>query len=138
MQTIAVPHALVDSEGARALEVSRGEIVFEDLAARYRPGLDEVLKGVNLHIRAGSRVGVVGRTGSGKSTLLLVLFRIIEPSRGRVLIDGQDIARLGLQRLRGRSQPPQIAAAQQKMDPAQLCRQAVSCRALHRSLRSSH
>lgn len=61
-----------------------------------------MLKGITLDIEGGEKVGVVGRTGSGKSTLIQVLFRLVEPSEGRIIIDGIDICTLGLHDLRSR------------------------------------
>ena len=61
-----------------------------------------MLKGITLDIKGGEKVGVVGRTGSGKSTLIQVLFRLVEPSGGRIVIDGIDICTLGLHDLRSR------------------------------------
>jgi len=61
-----------------------------------------VLKGITLDIKGGEKVGVVGRTGSGKSTLIQVLFRLVEPSGGKIIIDGIDISTLGLHDLRSR------------------------------------
>lgn len=69
---------------------------------RYRPNTPLVLKGVSLTIEGGEKVGVVGRTGSGKSTLIQVLFRLIEPSAGNLMIDGIDISSVGLHDLRSR------------------------------------
>jgi ABC-type multidrug transport system fused ATPase/permease subunit len=81
---------------------ARGLVAFERYEVRYRPGLDLVLRGLTLEIAAGEKVGVVGRTGSGKSTLMLALLRIMEAAGGRILIDGVDIARVGLRTLRSR------------------------------------
>lgn len=61
-----------------------------------------MLKGITLDIKGGEKVGVVGRTGSGKSTLIQVLFRLVEPSGGRIVIDGIDICTVGLHDLRSR------------------------------------
>lgn len=61
-----------------------------------------MLKGITLDIKGGEKVGVVGRTGSGKSTLIQVLFRLVEPSGGRIVIDGIDICTIGLHDLRSR------------------------------------
>ena len=79
-----------------------GEIKFEDVEMRYRPGLPLVLKGLSLTIPAGARVGVVGRTGAGKSSLMVALLRIAELSGGRILLDGVDASSLGLHALRSR------------------------------------
>jgi len=67
---------------------------------RYRPTTDLVLKGLNFEIKAGDKVGIVGRTGAGKSTLGLTLLRIIEAESGKILIDGEDISKIELQILR--------------------------------------
>lgn len=80
---------------------SEGTIEFVDVSVRYRPGLELVLKKVNLVIEAGQKVGVCGRTGSGKTSLTLALFRILETEAGgQIRIDGLDIARIGLHELR--------------------------------------
>eukprot|EP00897_Mesotaenium_endlicherianum_P000565 jgi/Mesen1/10509/ME000083S10014 len=67
---------------------SRGEIVLERLTVRYRPGLEPVLSDLSVTFRAGHKCGIVGRTGAGKSTLMLTLFRLVEATSGRVLVDG--------------------------------------------------
>ena len=67
---------------------------------KYRPNTELVLKGLNIEIPAGTKVGVVGRTGAGKSTLSLAISRIVELERGQILIDGQDIGDLDLNDLR--------------------------------------
>lgn len=80
-----------------------GALEFRDYAARYRPGLDLVLRGVSFRIEAGVKVGVVGRTGAGKSSLALSLFRLIEAADdhpGYISLDGINIAQVGLRRLR--------------------------------------
>lgn len=81
---------------------TEGFIQFENLHVRYSPSLPMVLKGITCTIPAKLKVGVVGRTGSGKSTLIQALFRVVEPSQGRILIDGLDVCLLGLQDLRSR------------------------------------
>jgi ATP-binding cassette subfamily B multidrug efflux pump len=92
MQTIAVPLSGTDRPGARALEVTRGEIRFEDVSFSYgrRDGV-AVIDRLALAVRAGERVGLVGRSGAGKSTLVNLLLRFYEPERGSIRIDGQDI-----------------------------------------------
>jgi ATP-binding cassette subfamily B multidrug efflux pump len=93
MQSIAVPHSGVDRPGARPLEVVRGEIRFENLTFAYgRADSSPVIENLNLTIRPGERVGLVGRSGAGKSTLVNLLLRLHDTESGRITIDGQDIA----------------------------------------------
>jgi ATP-binding cassette subfamily B multidrug efflux pump len=93
MQTIAVPHSGVDRPGARALEVSRGEVHFTGVTFGYgRRDAPPVLDDLTVQIRPGERVGLVGRSGAGKTTLVNLLLRFHEVERGRICIDGQDIA----------------------------------------------
>jgi len=81
---------------------SAGLIELDQLELRYRPELEPALHAVSCVIQAGEKIGVCGRTGAGKSTLMVSLFRIVEPSRGRILIDGVDISTIGLIDLRAR------------------------------------
>ena len=68
----------------------------------FQPELPPVLHGLNFEIKPGEKVGILGRTGSGKSTLALSFFRFVEPSEGRIVIDGVDITKIGLHDLRSR------------------------------------
>ncbi|KAK9400978.1 canalicular multispecific organic anion transporter 1 [Crotalus adamanteus] len=79
---------------------NNGEITFMDYKVRYRPELELVLNGINCDIKGTEKIGVVGRTGAGKSSLTNCLFRILEAAGGKILIDGLDIATLGLHDLR--------------------------------------
>ncbi|KAG5515913.1 hypothetical protein RHGRI_036827 [Rhododendron griersonianum] len=96
------------SEGPSVIESNRpppgwpssGSIKFEDVVLRYRPELPPVLHGLSFTIAPSDKVGIVGRTGAGKSSMLNALFRIVELERGRILIDGYDIAKFGLTDLR--------------------------------------
>jgi ABC-type multidrug transport system fused ATPase/permease subunit len=80
----------------------KGEIVFDDVQMRYRAGLPLVLHGLSMHVKAGERIGVVGRTGAGKSSIMSTLFRLVELSGGKITIDGINIATIGLHDLRSR------------------------------------
>ncbi|KAI5807531.1 P-loop containing nucleoside triphosphate hydrolase protein [Peziza echinospora] len=77
-----------------------GKIEFRKVQMRYRPGLQLVLKGVDLDIRGGERIGIVGRTGAGKSSVMSALFRLVELDKGEIVIDGVNIKDLGLYDLR--------------------------------------
>ena len=74
------------------LPAIQGSIEFDQVLFRYRPEAPEVLRGVSLSLAAGEVVGVVGRSGSGKSTLAKLMQRLYVPERGRVLVDGHDLA----------------------------------------------
>jgi ATP-binding cassette subfamily B multidrug efflux pump len=103
MQTIAVPHSLVDREDARPLEVSRGEIRFEKVRFGYgqlESGGATVLDELSLTIAPGERVGLVGRSGAGKSTLVALLLRFHDVEGGRITIDGQDLREVTQESLR--------------------------------------
>ncbi|WP_216891547.1 type I secretion system permease/ATPase [Pseudomonas putida] len=80
------------SSARSALPPLRGRIEFDQVRFRYRADGSEILRGVNLCIEPGEVIGVVGRSGSGKSTLTRLLQRLYVPERGRVLVDGMDLA----------------------------------------------
>lgn len=75
-----------------ALPNIKGQIDFEKISFRYRPDGAEILRDLNLTIKAGEILGIVGRSGSGKSTLTKLVQRLYVPERGRVLVDGNDLA----------------------------------------------
>ncbi len=83
-----------DADGAQDLAVASGSIDFEDVTFSYDEGDEEVLGHLDLHIKGGSRVALVGESGAGKTTLVSLLSRFYEPTSGRILIDGQDITRV--------------------------------------------
>uniref|UniRef100_A0A671WV92 ABC-type glutathione-S-conjugate transporter n=1 Tax=Sparus aurata TaxID=8175 RepID=A0A671WV92_SPAAU len=79
-----------------------GNIQFEDFGLQYRKGLDWALNDITISIQDREKVGIVGRTGAGKSSLALGIFRILEAAKGRIIIDGINIADIGLHDLRSR------------------------------------
>ena len=98
---IDTPQESNDSDKAKVpLPPINGEVVFESLNFRFRPDMAPVLKDVNLQIKPGTFVGIVGQSGSGKSTLMKLLPRLYAPESGRILIDGYDIDKVELYSLR--------------------------------------
>jgi ATP-binding cassette subfamily C (CFTR/MRP) protein 1 len=77
-----------------------GDIEFIDYTASYRPNTPDVLKNINLKIKNGEKIGIVGSSGSGKSTLINAIARIIEPKSGKILINNIDIQNINLNILR--------------------------------------
>ena len=106
METLAVPHTMTDRPGAIELAVQAppdgGEIRFEHVSFSYgRSDGKKVIDDLNLVIRPGERVGVVGRSGAGKSTLVNLLLRFHDLEEGSLRIDGHDIRGLTQESLRG-------------------------------------
>ena len=81
---------------------SSGELSFDKVDLRYRPGLPLSLDGLSFSLKSGQRCGVVGRTGAGKSTLAAALFRLVELEDGSITFDGQDLSKISLRDVRGR------------------------------------
>ena len=94
------PAEIVDTPGAAALLVSDGHVRFENVAFGYEPERI-ILKGVTIDVPAGTSCAVVGPSGAGKSTLARLLYRFYDPTGGRITIDGQDIAAITQDSLRG-------------------------------------
>lgn len=80
--------------------INEGKLEFQNIYARYSTSAKSVLKNLNFVLQPGEKVGVVGRTGSGKSSLIKVIWRSLHTSKGRILIDGQDISKVELKTLR--------------------------------------
>ena len=99
MATLSRPQTVRDRPDAPALTVSRGEVRFERVDFSYG-GDRQVIQGLDLHIRPGEKIGLVGRSGAGKSTVVNLLLRFYDVQGGRILIDGQDIAGVGQDSLR--------------------------------------
>ena len=77
-----------------------GKVVCNHYATRYKPDLDLVVKDFDVVINPQEKIGIVGRTGAGKSSLTLSLFRMLEAAGGNIIIDGVNIANIGLHELR--------------------------------------
>ena len=90
---VDTPAEVVDVDNAPRLSVGAGEVQFQDVRFGYSPDR-EILHGVNFTIPAGGTLAVVGPSGAGKSTLARLLFRFYDTTGGRILIDGQDIAKV--------------------------------------------
>jgi ABC-type multidrug transport system fused ATPase/permease subunit len=80
----------------------RGAIKVEHLTLRYAPDLPTVIRDVTFEVEPSAKVAVVGRTGAGKSTIATAFFRFLEADSGRIVIDGIDIAQIGLEELRSK------------------------------------
>ncbi|XP_016766887.2 ATP-binding cassette sub-family C member Sur isoform X2 [Apis mellifera] len=81
---------------------NKGEIIFENVSLRYASQNQPVISNFSLRISAGQKIGICGRTGSGKSSTVMALFRLLDITQGRVLIDGIDVRRIPLKILRSR------------------------------------
>jgi ATP-binding cassette subfamily B multidrug efflux pump len=99
INTIARSRAVVDLPQAGALRVERGAVHFDKVTFSYG-GERRVIDGLSLHIRAGEKIGLVGRSGAGKSTIVNLLLRFYDIESGCIRIDGQDIAQVTQESLR--------------------------------------
>lgn len=99
MNTLSQPLEITDRDEAAPLAVDTGEIRFEDVSFHYGK-TEGVMEHLNLNIKAGEKVGVVGRSGAGKSTLVNLLLRFHDLAGGRITIDGQNIRRVQQESLR--------------------------------------
>jgi ATP-binding cassette subfamily B protein len=103
------PIGIADAPDARPIAITGGRIVFDRVTFLYGGHRHPLYDGLSVGIRAGERVGLVGRSGSGKTTFVKLVQRLYDVSGGTILIDGQDIARATQQSLRS-----QIAIVQQE------------------------
>lgn len=104
--SLSLPRMVVDAPDAQPLQVREGALRFDHVTFRYGDGeegarADVVLDDLDLTVAPGERIGLVGRSGAGKSTLVNTLLRFHDIDRGRILIDGQDIAHVTQESLRG-------------------------------------
>jgi ATP-binding cassette, subfamily B, bacterial len=99
IKVLGLPHEIEDVPNAKPLIHLGGSISFENVGFSYLDG-ERVLANFNLHVPAGQKLGLVGRTGAGKSTIFALLQRLYEPATGHVLIDEQDVSEVSQQSLR--------------------------------------
>lgn len=91
---------IVDAPNARSLRKVTGELEFEHVSVTYHGNKQPTIKDVSIHVRAGTSLAIVGASGSGKSTFVKLINRFLDPSSGRLLLDGVDIKSLKLGDLR--------------------------------------
>ena len=101
-QVLDEPRLVADAPDAKPLVVREGAIDFQDIGFSYEDGgvRTKVFEGLDLHIPAGQRVGLVGMSGAGKTTLTKLLLRLSDIQEGRILVDGQDVSACTQQSLR--------------------------------------
>ncbi|RVU84308.1 ABC transporter ATP-binding protein [Leucothrix sargassi] len=99
IETISKPNEIVDTPEAKPLKLTKGAITFDNMSFQYSDD-NQVIESLNLSIKAGEKIGLVGRSGAGKSTLVNLLLRFYDVSSGRILIDDQDISECTQQSLR--------------------------------------
>src|SRR3984885_14712207 len=100
VQVLGLPHEMQNAADAKPLVIGGGAISFRQVSFSYPSGQD-VLKGFDLDVPAGQKVGLVGRSGAGKTTIFALLQRLYDPDTGEVLVDGQNIAQVTQESLRG-------------------------------------
>ncbi len=99
LNTLSKPRDVQDQPDAPALAIEHGAISFNDVSFHYGKG-SGVIDHFSLDIKAGEKIGLVGRSGSGKSTLVNLLMRFYDVEAGKILIDGKDIAEVSQESLR--------------------------------------
>ncbi|HAG41432.1 MULTISPECIES: ABC transporter ATP-binding protein [unclassified Pseudoalteromonas] len=105
MKTLSTPIKVDDKPDAKPLAVSKGDIAFSNVHFNYGKAANEtnrgpVMNGLNLHIKPGEKIGLVGRSGAGKSTLVNLLLRFYDTDSGTIKIDGQNITDVSQESLR--------------------------------------
>lgn len=93
------PHDITDAPHAKPLKATHGEIVFDHVTFRYRKH-QNLFEDKTIHLKAGQKVGLVGFSGSGKTSFVNLILRYYDVQGGRILIDGQDIAKVTQDSLR--------------------------------------
>ena len=100
IEILSVEPDIQDSPKAKDAGVLRGDVCFRDVSFRYEESTEEVLKGLNLEVKAGEYVALVGSSGVGKSTLCSLIPRFYEATSGQITIDGTDIRQMTMKSLR--------------------------------------
>ncbi|CAN0655723.1 Uncharacterized ABC transporter ATP-binding protein HI_1051 [Nitratireductor aquimarinus] len=108
---VSVEPSIRDAEGAKVMPRAKGDIRFDDVTFNY--GKESgIIEGLNLHIKPGERVALVGPSGAGKTTIVSLMLRLFEAEHGRILLDGQDITQVTQASLRAQfgvvSQEPML------------------------------
>jgi ATP-binding cassette subfamily B multidrug efflux pump len=99
ISSISLPRVVTDDEAAEPIGSVKGDIRFDNASFHYGKS-GGVIEGLNLHIRPGEKIGLVGRSGAGKSTIVNLLLRFYDRAEGKILIDGHDIAKVTQDSLR--------------------------------------
>ncbi|KKC39794.1 multidrug ABC transporter ATP-binding protein [Devosia epidermidihirudinis] len=99
ISSLSVSRVVSDEPDAKALPEVKGDIKFENVSFHYGKNTG-VIEGLNLHIRPGEKIGLVGRSGAGKSTIVNLLLRFYDRADGKILVDGHDIAKVTQDSLR--------------------------------------
>lgn len=99
VEIMLLPHEIEDMPDAKELTANRGEIEFRELVFSFNKARD-ILKNINLIIRPGEKVALIGPSGAGKTTFVKLLLRFYSPASGKILIDGQDISEATQESLR--------------------------------------
>lgn len=100
MQIMEIEPDIVDKKGAKELKNVKGDICFEDVSFQYNDANTEVFHNINLNVKAGEYIALVGTSGVGKTTMCSLIPRFYEATKGRILIDGEDIRDFTLRSLR--------------------------------------
>ncbi|WP_237300861.1 ATP-binding cassette domain-containing protein, partial [Vibrio anguillarum] len=72
----------------------------ENISFRYSDNAEKILDNINLHVRTGESIAIIGSSGCGKTTLLKIILGLLKPTSGRILLDGVDVSNLGLNEYR--------------------------------------
>lgn len=99
VEIMKTPHGIRDIPNAKDIKVSAGEVVFDNVLFSFN-ATRQVLHDLNLNIKPGEKVALVGHSGAGKSTIVKLLLRLHEPTSGHIIIDGQDIQKVSQDSLR--------------------------------------